>query len=251
MLEEAFRKQYPERYAERNHEKGDRNGKNYTLYSIEKFLAGNQMDSNPTRVGSRREDSSNAERFAEQHCDTVCFWHKRDVWLVWTGSHWQEDGAARVVELAKQTARSIYHEAASMSEDAAAKMGQWAERTLNCDKILDMLKLAKSDPRIAVTTDKLDSNQYLLNFENGTVDLRTGSSERIAAKTTSRRSSALNIRRASSVRDGCCSLSKCLAIWLTGCRKPLGIRSQASLVKKLFSYCSDLPTPEKQRSSQH
>ena len=174
VLEEAFRKQYPERYAERNHEKGDRNGKNYTLYSIEKFLAGNQMDSNPTRVGSRREDSSNAERFAEQHCDTVRFWHKRDVWLVWTGSHWQEDGAARVVELAKQTARSIYHEAASMSEDAAAKMGQWAERTLNCDKILDMLKLAKSDPRIAVTTDKLDSNQYLLNFENGTVDLRTG-----------------------------------------------------------------------------
>ena len=39
---------------------------------------------------------------------------------------------------------------------------------------MGMLKLVKSDPLIAITTDKLDSNPYLLNFENGSVDLRTG-----------------------------------------------------------------------------
>ncbi|HEX2713682.1 MAG TPA: phage/plasmid primase, P4 family [Candidatus Acidoferrales bacterium] len=53
-------------------------------------------------------------------------------------------------------------------------MGRWAERSLNRDKIAAMLELAKSDPRIAITTGKLDQNQWLLNFTNGTVDLRTG-----------------------------------------------------------------------------
>ena len=173
-FEEAFRNRHPERYAERNREKRDRAGKSYFRYSIENFLARNPLESSPARIGSTLEDSSNAQRFGDQHCGTVRFWHKRDVWLVWSGAHWQEDEDARVVELAKQTARSIYHEAASLPEDAAAKMGRWAERTLNYDKIMGMLRLAKSDPRIAVTTDKLDSSPCLLNFENGTVDLRTG-----------------------------------------------------------------------------
>lgn len=174
VLEEAFRKQCPERYAERNRVKRDRGGKSYFRYSIENFLARNPLESSLARIGSTREDSSNAERFACQHCEAVRFWHKRDVWLVWTGAHWQEDEDARVVELAKQTARSIYHEAATLPEGEASKMGRWAERALNCDKIMGMLRLAKSDPRIAITTDKLDSNPWLLNFENGTVDLRTG-----------------------------------------------------------------------------
>jgi putative DNA primase/helicase len=34
--------------------------------------------------------------------------------------------------------------------------------------------LAQSDPRISITTDKLDLNPWALNFLNGTVDLRTG-----------------------------------------------------------------------------
>jgi hypothetical protein len=53
-------------------------------------------------------------------------------------------------------------------------MGQWAERSLNRDKIAAMIDLAKSDPRLAITTAKIDCNPWLLNFENGTVDLRTG-----------------------------------------------------------------------------
>jgi putative DNA primase/helicase len=173
-FEEAFRKQHPERYEERNREKRNRVGKSYFRYSIENFLARNPLESGPARIGSTLEDSSNAKRFTNQHHETVRFWHNRDVWLVWEGTHWQVDQDERVVEFAKQTARSIYHEAANLSEEAASKMGRWAERSLNFDKIMGMLRLAKSDPRIAITTDRLDSDPWLLNFENGTVDLRTG-----------------------------------------------------------------------------
>lgn len=173
VLEEAFRKQYPERYDQRNREKRHRAGNRYFRYSIENFLARNPLESSPARIGSTREDTSNGERFAAQHHEIARFWHGRNRWMLWSGAHWQEDEDARIVELAKKTARSIYHEAATLPEEAA-KMGRWAERSLQHDKITAMLNSAKSDPRIVITTDKLDSNPWLLNFENGTVDLRTG-----------------------------------------------------------------------------
>jgi len=37
-----------------------------------------------------------------------------------------------------------------------------------------MVRLARSEPVIPVTVDKLDRNPWLLNVRNGTLDLRTG-----------------------------------------------------------------------------
>ncbi len=126
------------------------------------------------KIGSTREDTSNSERFAQQHRDYVKFWHGRNKWLLWTGTHWADDQDAKVYELAKQTARAIYVEAAGLPEEEAKRMGRWAERSLNRDKIAAMLELAKSVPGIAITTDKVDCDPYAMNFTNGTVDLRTG-----------------------------------------------------------------------------
>jgi putative DNA primase/helicase len=53
-------------------------------------------------------------------------------------------------------------------------MGRWAERSLNREKIAAMLFLAQSDPRLATQTKTWDQDPWSLNFENGTVDLRTG-----------------------------------------------------------------------------
>ncbi len=120
------------------------------------------------------EDTSNGERFSSQHHETVRFWHGRDIYLLWSGSHWAEDVNEQVAELAKQTARNIYLECSVLPDKEAARRARWAEHSLNYDKILAMLKSARSDPRIAMTTDKLDQDPFALNFLNGTVDLRTG-----------------------------------------------------------------------------
>jgi putative DNA primase/helicase len=124
--------------------------------------------------GTSREDVSNAHRFSKQHSKSVRFWHGRKVWLVWSGMHWEEDDRGLVVELAKQTARSIYYEAASLPEAEAKEMAKWASRTMMREKINAMMSLSESDPRIAITTEELDANPWLLNFKNGTVYLRTG-----------------------------------------------------------------------------
>jgi putative DNA primase/helicase len=104
----------------------------------------------------------------------VRFCHGRNKWLCWTGTHWTDDQDATVHELAKLTAKSIFVEAASLPDDEARAMGRWAEHSLNREKIAAMLSLAESDSRLAITTKKLDIDPWLLNFVNGSVDLRTG-----------------------------------------------------------------------------
>lgn len=125
-------------------------------------------------IGSGREDTSNAQRFAAQHEDLVRFWHGRNKWMLWTGTHWADDQEAKIFELAKKTAQSIYVEASALPEEEAKKMGRWAERSLNRDKITNMLSLAQSDPKLATTTEIWDRDPWALNFLNGNVDLRTG-----------------------------------------------------------------------------
>ena len=41
-------------------------------------------------------------------------------------------------------------------------------------RIRAMIQLSRSDPRVSVTADELDTDGYLLNVENGTIDSRTG-----------------------------------------------------------------------------
>lgn len=130
---------------------------------------------------STREDSSNAERFARQHSEDACFWPARKLWMVWTGTHWKEDDLSKTMEMAKETARSIYTEAASLPADdgnggksSCAKMATWAEQSLSRKGATNMLKMAESLPTFARATEVFDANPWLLNFKNGTVDLRTG-----------------------------------------------------------------------------
>lgn len=126
------------------------------------------------RIGSTREDTSNSERFADQHKDRVRYACQRGKWLVWDGCRFKPDEAGAVMELAKQTARSIYIEAAGLPEDEAPRMAKWAESTCDSKRLAAMLRLASSDPRLVVTEDKLDADDWVINSRNGVLDLRTG-----------------------------------------------------------------------------
>lgn len=76
---------------------------------------------------------------------------------------------------AKETARSIYREAADEIDDSKSKaLGRWAEQSQSEARLRAMVELAKSEPGIPIMSDRLDRNPWLLNCKNGTVDLKTG-----------------------------------------------------------------------------
>ena len=83
----------------------------------------------------------------------------------------------QVVELAKQTARLIADESAHLQSDTArAERSRFAEQSLSKGSLDRMLDLAKS--LLAVEDARLDADPWLLNVENGTIDLRTGRREK-------------------------------------------------------------------------
>ncbi len=118
-------------------------------------------------------DLGNAERFVAQHGESVRYCYPWGKFLIWMGNRWQRDDAGRVYQLAKETVRSIYREAAAAEDETRRKaLAQHATRSEAEAKIKAMLELAKSE--IPVAPDELDADPWLLNAPNGTVDLRSG-----------------------------------------------------------------------------
>jgi putative DNA primase/helicase len=117
----------------------------------------------------------NAERFVARHGADVRFVHDWNRWLVWDGIRWKPDDTASVMRLAKETVRAIYAEASRVSDDALRKdTASWARRSETATGLTAMLRLAQSEPGVPVVPDQLDSDRWLLNVPNGTVDLRSG-----------------------------------------------------------------------------
>ena len=128
--------------------------------------------------GPRTDDIGNAERFVAQHGDNVRYNHTARHWLLWTGTHWRCDDAGAVRELAKQTARRIYAEAAQSAnsgQDArAAVLSRWAGASAGERRLGAMVNMAATDPAVAVTAAQLNRGDLLLNVQNGTINLATG-----------------------------------------------------------------------------
>jgi putative DNA primase/helicase len=120
-------------------------------------------------------DLGNAERFAEQHGSDVRYCHPWGKWLVWDGRRWAIDESGEIVRRAKRTARSIYVEASKVADgDEAKAIAKWAAASERRERLTAMIALAESEPPIPIAVESLDSQPWLLNCENGTLDLRTG-----------------------------------------------------------------------------
>jgi putative DNA primase/helicase len=75
---------------------------------------------------------------------------------------------------AVDTARAIFRDAERVAdEDEQKKIVEWAIRSQSLERLKAMWTLAKAD--LAVSPEELDTDPMLLNVENGTLDLRTGS----------------------------------------------------------------------------
>ena len=120
-------------------------------------------------------DLGNAERFASQHGDDTRYCHEWSKWLVWDGRRWPIDITGAVTRFAKRTARSIYLEAAGCDDDERRKqLSAWARASESNKMLTNMVTLARSEQPIPIAVESLDSEPWLLNTLDGTIDLRTG-----------------------------------------------------------------------------
>ena len=120
-------------------------------------------------------DLGNGERLAAMHGNDLRFCHPWNKWLVWDGKRWALDQTAAVRRMAKVAVRAIYSEAADQSDDQERlATARWAKASESRQRIEAMIYEAAKEPGVPVLPDDMDRNRWLLNVQNGTIDLRTG-----------------------------------------------------------------------------
>lgn len=150
-------------------------------------------------------DYGNARRFAKQHGDQVRYTQERG-WLIWDGKRWAEDKTGAVMRLAKQTVKELFQDAEQALDHAKAairavetaqeqgddqavkvarekqeaaqkranKLVAFALQSQMRARLDAMLYLGQSEIPIAARADDFDRDPWLLNVQNGILDLRTG-----------------------------------------------------------------------------
>jgi putative DNA primase/helicase len=140
---------------------------------IADFLEWERPDMREQRRSYWLTDLGNAERFIDTYRDVALWCPARRAWLLWDGSRWAWDERGAVRKLAHKTARGIYKDAVHEPDEAKQReIAKFARASQNEARIGAMLNEAK--PYLAVGMDELDADPWLINCQNGTLDLKAG-----------------------------------------------------------------------------
>ncbi len=134
-------------------------------------------------------DLGNGERLIRAFGHGLRYCFAQENWLIWDGRRWRRDEGGGIGRLAKRTIRALYGRA---SQDAAAAAAEedgaernrrgdavrallgHAKRSEAASRIAAMISLARAERGVAVTSDELDADNWLLSCGNGTLNLKTG-----------------------------------------------------------------------------
>lgn len=121
-------------------------------------------------------DLGNARRLVHRHGRNVRWVKPWKSWIAWDGCRWREDADGAVVRYACDTVQSIYGEAASATDpNLRQQLAQHAVASESARSIEAMIRLARSQVGVELNdTESLNSDRWLFNCPNGTVDLKTG-----------------------------------------------------------------------------
>jgi putative DNA primase/helicase len=114
-------------------------------------------------------DTGNAERLLAVYGRNILYEPDWKKWLIWDGMRWRKDEKDKIRSLARSTMGMF---AAQAARTESKELKKFAKKSLNTAKISNSIKEGM-DQR-AVLHEELDFNRDLLNFQNGTLNLRTG-----------------------------------------------------------------------------
>lgn len=119
-------------------------------------------------------DLGNAKRFVHRHGATMRYVYEWKRWRVYDGKRWAADVTGQVDRLAQETAEAMLWEAFELPPDdpTRAERIKRAVGTKTRYRLRAMVELAQ--PHCAATPDDFDGDPFLVNCQNGTLDLRTG-----------------------------------------------------------------------------
>ena len=128
---------------------------------------------------ARLEDSSTlteiglARRLVHEANGSLRYCRETRSWLAWSGKVWKRDDGLSAAHVAKRVSDALWREMADMQDAEHRKRVLPFVRSSSSARAVDAaVKLARSEPGVAVSITELDQHPYLLNVSNGTLDLR-------------------------------------------------------------------------------
>ena len=123
-----------------------------------------------------RTESMNARRLIAKFGKYIRWCDPWEKWLIWDERRWKVDDTRKIDSLAKKIAGQLWKTAsdlaAELDEDTIKAIWKFAASSNQAFGIRNMVTLARPD--VAILPTMLDTDPWLLNVANGTLDLITG-----------------------------------------------------------------------------
>ena len=120
-------------------------------------------------------DYGNAESLIEISDGNFQYSYGSKDWYVWNSITWITDKKGEILRMAKKTVRENYKRAGDCEDDKQRKaIASHARKSESARAIQAMITLAQSEPGIAIELNQFDTNKWLFNCNNGTLNLKTG-----------------------------------------------------------------------------
>ncbi len=120
-------------------------------------------------------DLGNALAFVERHGKDLRYCHGVESWYIWNGQRFEKDADGKIERLAHEFVRLLSLKAVEETDkDRRDALVKHAMKSEYAPRFAGMLTLARVQQSVAVTEKAFDSDPWLLNCQNGVLDLRTG-----------------------------------------------------------------------------
>lgn len=95
-------------------------------------------------------------------------------WRAWNGMYWVVDNGDKAMNIARNVICSIPNNIHQDNPDDVAKALSWTKASLKTSALKAALEQARTYPDMTLEPDRWDSDPWLLNVQNGTIDLTNG-----------------------------------------------------------------------------
>jgi P4 family phage/plasmid primase-like protien len=119
-------------------------------------------------------DDPLARRLARTIRGRLAYVRERQMWIGFDGRRWAERADHLAMQACKRLRDELWCEVAELPEGERMAAAQWVQSTGTKRCIDAVVGLARSEPGISVSQAEFDDHPWLLNVQNGVLDLRSG-----------------------------------------------------------------------------
>ncbi len=119
-------------------------------------------------------DTWNGEQLVKRHGENIRYCAKWKSWILWNKKRWEEDESIKIQAMAKDTIKN-FHKLIGKIEDEKER-DQFINHIKSSESMTKrryMVEAAMSEPGIPVMPNIFDNNKWLLNLNNGTLNLES------------------------------------------------------------------------------